>query len=237
MSDVMLNLRRSPRKLLERDGHPGPGPGRLAVVLARAGVGKTAFLVDIGLDALLAGQRVLHIALANPVEKVRVFYDDILSEMLRSEKKVEHLPAIQLDVERRRHIHAYVGHSFSADRLRDALAMLKDVMDFRPQVILFDDMEEVGINAETIAEVKQIAAESKAELWMTCQIFRDGPQGEAGHLPPPVDVVEEQIDLAFRLDPHESKVRLHVMKDRDQMLDEDLHVLLDPQSMLVTVGL
>ena len=32
MTNLMFELRRSPRTLLERDGHPGPGAGHLAVV-------------------------------------------------------------------------------------------------------------------------------------------------------------------------------------------------------------
>ena len=115
MSDLMNQLRRSPRKLLERDGHPGPGPGQLALLMARAGVGKTAFLVGVGIDALLSGQKVLHLSLDSTVDKVRDFYDDILSEMVRSEKQLDHWSSIQLQVERRRHIHTYLGQPFSAE--------------------------------------------------------------------------------------------------------------------------
>lgn len=236
MTEVMINLRRSPRKLLERDGHPGPGPGHLALVMARAGVGKTAFLVDIGLDALLSGQKVLHISLDSTVEKVRTWYDDILMEMLRSEKQLDQLEKIQLAVERRRHIHTYVGHSFTVDKLREVLAMLRDVMHFEPTVLLVDDLEADGIDPEMISDTKALAKEIGAELWVACQRFREGPQGEPGHLPPPADQFEDDVDLAFRLDSHDSKVRLHVIKDRDKMLDEDLHILLDPQTQLVTIG-
>jgi hypothetical protein len=236
MSDLMINLRRSPRKLLERDGHPGPGPGRLALVLARAGVGKTAFLVDIGLDALLAGQKVLHVSLESTVEKVRTWYDDVLTQMLASEKKLEHWAPIQIDVERRRHIHTYVDHSFTVERLRHGVDLLRDVMSFVPQVILVDDLEREGIDAATIAAVKGLAEEVGAELWIACKIYRDGPQGEPGHLPPPADELEDLVDLAFRLDPHDAKIRLHVLKDRERMLDEDLHVVLDPRTMLLNVG-
>ena len=235
MTEVMINLRRSPRKLLERDGHPGPGPGSMAVVMARAGVGKTAFLVGVGLDALLAGQRVLHISLDGSVDKVRAWYDDILMAMLTTDKKLDHATDIQLVVERQRHIHTYQGDTFTVERLREAVAMLKDVMHFEPDVILVDDMDIV--DAEATTAIKELAKAAGAELWMTCQIFRDGPQGKPGHLPPPVDQIEELTDLAFRLDPHENRIRLHVLKDRDQMLDEDLHILLDPQTHLVTVAL
>ncbi len=236
MSELMIRLRRSPRKLLKRDGHPGPGPGHLAVVLARAGVGKTAFLVGIGIDALLSGQKVLHVSLESTVEKIRNWYDDVLMEMLRREKKLAQWAAIQLDVERRRHIHTWVGHSFSVDRLRHTLELLGRAMDFVPQVIIFDQLEHEGFNPETVGAVKDLAAECGAELWMEVPTQRAGPQAEPGHLPPPADRIEELVDLAFRLDSHEAKVRLHVLKDHHRMLDEDLNILLDPQTLLLTTG-
>ncbi len=236
---LMIQLRRSPRKLLERDGHPGPGPGNLALVLARAGVGKTAFLVGIGIDALLAGQKVLHVSLECTVDKVRNWYDDVLKEMLGREKKLEHRETIQLDVERRRHIHTYLDHSFSIDRLRQAMGLLTEVMHFTPDVILVDDIDidDEHVDPGAVVAVKAMADEIGAELWMTCHTHRDGPQAEAGHLPPPADRLEDLTDLAFRLDSHDAKVRLHVLKDHKQMLEKDLHILLDPQSMLLTVGL
>jgi len=237
MSDIMNELRRSPRKLLERDGHPGPGPGQLALVMARAGVGKTAFLVAVGLDALLSGQKVLHLSLDSTVEKVRDWYDDVLQEMLRDDKKLDLYPAIQLRIERRRHIHTYIGNSFSPQRLSDSLKLLGEVMDFVPQVILLDQVELESIDPVNVEAVKAKAAEIGAELWLACQTHRDGPPAEPGHLPPPADRLEEIADLAFRLDSHDAKVRLHVLKDRQQMLDEDLHILLDPQTLLVSVGL
>ncbi len=147
--------------------------------------------------------------------------------------------SVQLKIERRRHIHTYIDHSFSIERLRHSLELLTGVMHFEPDVILFDDIDIDGhdVDPEAVAAVKALAAELDAELWMTCHIHRDGPQAEPGHLPPPADRLEQLTDLAFRLDSHDAKVRLHVLKDHKQMLDEDLHVLLDPQSLLLTVGL
>ena len=237
-TELMTQLRQSPRKLLERDGHPGPGPGNLALVLARAGVGKTAFLVGIGVDALLAGQKVLHVSLESTVDKIRDWYDDVLREMLTRDKKLEHRESLQLELERRRHIHTYVGHSFSIERLRNSLELLTDVMHFQPDVILFDDIDidDRYVDPEAVAAVKALADEIGAELWMTCNTRREAP-ALPGHLPPPADRLEDFTDLAFSLDSHDAKVRLHVLKDHKQMLDEDLHILLDPQSLLLTVGL
>jgi len=237
MTNLMIELRRSPRTLLERDGYPGPGPGKLALVMSRAGVGKTALLVGIGIDALLSGQKVLHVALDRSVDKIRDWYDDVLTEMLRREKKLQHWPALQLEVERRRHIHTYVGRSFSIERLRSATALLRDAMEFEPNVIIVDRLDLEGdIDPATVAGLRALAADTGAELWLACRTHREGPQGEPGHLPPPADRFEDSVDLAFRLDPQNAKIRLRVLKDNEEVIDKDLNILLDPQTLLLTTG-
>jgi hypothetical protein len=45
------------------------------------------------------------------------------------------------------------------------------------------------------------------------------------------------VDIAFRLDPQDAKVRLHVAKDRDEMLGLDLNVVLDPKTLLLETGI
>ncbi len=236
MTELMLKLRRSPRTLLTRDGHPGPGPGRLALVMARAGVGKTAFLVGIGLDALLSGQRVLHVTLERPVDKVRGWYDDVLAEMLRREKKLEHFAAVQVQLERRRHIHTFVRGSFSVERLRQCLDVLVEAMEFSPEVIILDRVEFSELDRTQLEGLRAVAGELGAELWMACRTSRDLGPASGGHLPQPADRFEDLVDLAFRLDPHDARVRLHVLKDHEKMLDEDLSVLLDPGTMLLQSG-
>ena len=44
------------------------------------------------------------------------------------------------------------------------------------------------------------------------------------------------MDLAFSLAPHDSKIWVHVLKDRGKMLDEDLHIVLDPETQLLNVS-
>ena len=51
---------RSPLRVLESSIHGGLGAGKLGVVVARHGVGKTAFLVGVALDDLMRGRKVLH---------------------------------------------------------------------------------------------------------------------------------------------------------------------------------
>jgi hypothetical protein len=105
-----------------------------------------------------------------------------------------------------------------------------------PRVIIFDQPDMEKLMLDTVVALKAIATERDAELWMACRTHRDGPQAAVGHLPPPADRFEELVDLAFRLDARESKVRLHVLKDRSAMLDRDLNIVLDPESLLLVTG-
>lgn len=234
MTELTLRLRRSPRMLLERDGCPGPGPGRLGLVLARAGAGKTAFLVGVGLDALLAGQKVLHVTLHRTVDKVRSWYDDLLQELVRQGEAIDRLAEIQLAIERRRHIHTFLGNTFNPERLRSALDLLGGPMEFHPEVIIVDRLDLEATPRSVVAELKTIAAGAAAEMWMSCRIHREDLPPQPGHLPLPAQNVEDLVDLAFRLVHDEGRMRLVVLKDQDRILERGTHLLLDPTSMLLS---
>jgi hypothetical protein len=233
MTELMMRLRRSPRVLLERDGYPGPGPGRMGLVMARAGAGKTAFLVGVGLDALLADQRVLHVTLHRTVEKVRSWYDDLLRQMAGSDEGTRHLAEMQLHIERRRHIHTFAESAFSAARLRDTVELLRSHMEFRPDVVILDRLDLETLPRPAVEELKAVAAEAGAELWMSCRVHREGPPAQPGHLPFPADGIEDLVDLAFRLVHEEGRMRLFVLKDGNKILERGTHLLLDPTSMLL----
>jgi hypothetical protein len=204
--------------------------------MARAGVGKTAVLTGIGVDAMLAGQKVLHISIERSIDKVREWYDEKLVEMLKHDKKLEHLGTLQLSMERNRHIHTFVGQSFSVERIRQTVELLHDSMEFVPAVIILDRTEYTELNPTLIGELKKIAAEIGAEFWMACRTHRHEPPAP-GHLPPPADAFEQLVDVAFFLDPQEAKIRMQVLKDQDKVISKDLNILLDPQTLLLVTGL
>jgi hypothetical protein len=92
------------------------------------------------------------------------------------------------------------------------------------------------VERETVEELRRIAGELGSELWLACRTHRQGPPTLPGHLPPPADRLEDLVDLAFRLDSHDTRVRLHIVKDRQEMLDKDLNILLDPETLLLVTG-
>jgi hypothetical protein len=233
MTELMRKLRRSPRTLLERDGHPGPGPGRLALVMSRAGVGKTAFLVGIGLDSLLSGQKVLHISRDRVIDRVVERYNEILHELMKGEMPLGSPAALAHDLETRRHVHTFLGSTFCPERLDRVIDLLKESVNFDPDVIIIDRMDIAAIDVDEFESIRNIAEKARAEVWMSCRTHRDDPPAEPGHLPPPACDVEHLVDLVLRLDPEGDQVRLHALKDHDRMLDDDMRVGLDPHTLLL----
>ena len=65
-NDSMLE---NPLKKLGFENDDIISPGSFCAVLARAGVGKTSLMVQVALNAMLRGKKVLHISLDDSVKK------------------------------------------------------------------------------------------------------------------------------------------------------------------------
>src|SRR3954447_9807303 len=104
---------RSPMRVFERSIHGGLGRGNVGVVAAPAGVGKTALLVQIALDDLLRGRKVLHISHEHAVDHVRAYYDEIFHD-LSVVSNLADPEAVKLGVERHRLISSHVAHVAAA---------------------------------------------------------------------------------------------------------------------------
>src|SRR5262245_10264176 len=127
----------SPLRILEKSIHGGLGKGNLGVVMARAGVGKTACLVQIGLDDLMRGKDVLHVALGQSLEHVQSWYDALFDD-LAARTDLDERDDVRADVVKHRVIKAYSDHYLPPERLERTIAMFEQHMNFRPTAIVID---------------------------------------------------------------------------------------------------
>ena len=101
----------SPLKILEKSSRRGLGPGNLGVFIARAGVGKTACLINIALDKIFQGEGLVHVSLEEGPEKVASYYNVMFHELLKS-LDIQGGAEYRMVMERNRMILAYVNQSF-----------------------------------------------------------------------------------------------------------------------------
>ncbi len=55
--------------------------GGCGAILARAGVGKTSFLVQLALNTMLRNENVLHISLEDHVSKISLWYQEVFNNL------------------------------------------------------------------------------------------------------------------------------------------------------------
>ena len=222
---------RSPLRVLKQSTRGGLGRGNIGVVVARHGVGKTAFLVGVALDDLLRGRQVRHVSLEQSVDRVLVYYDEIFADLVR-ERALEDPWKARLEVERNRRIHCYLGGSFSTDKLRQALAFKKEHSGFAPAAILIEGFEFEKASTAPLAALREIAAECDAELWMSAVTHRDSETDDRG-VPEPVSRIASDVDVILTMAHDGRGVHVALHKDHDNPKVSELKLALDPTTMLL----
>src|SRR5215475_2333489 len=157
---------RNPLRLFEHSIHGGLGRGNMGVVVARHGIGKTAFLVGIALDEAMRGRKVLHVSLDKTVDHLREFYDEIFMDLAHS-AHLEDLSGERLEMERNRMIHTYAGKSFTIPKLRHSIGFLKEYAHFHPACLVLEGFDFERATQSDMDALRQLAADFNVEMWMS----------------------------------------------------------------------
>jgi hypothetical protein len=219
---------RSPLRLLEQSIHGGLGRGNLGVVVAPPGVGKTAFLVGVALDDLMRGRKVLHVALDEPVDKIRAYYDEIFLDLART-CGLEDIEEERLNVERNRNIHTYLGNTFSIEKLKDAIAFLRTYMHFNPEALIIEGFHFDRATAVDMDSLHAVARDIDGEVWMSAVT----PEPVGCEVPGPLSKLAGSIDVILCMQSDGRVVHLRLIKDHDNVEISDSHVALDPVTLLL----
>ncbi len=225
--------KRSPMRVFERSIHGGLGPGNIGVVMARHGVGKTAFLVGVALDDLMRSRKVLHIDTESPAERVIEFYEEVFNDLAKTSELADRF-STQLEIERNRMIHSYVGGNFSLARVRGALGYMKEHMAFLPSVVIIDSYPNWDeATEEDILELKKLAKELECEMWISAIAHREGEVKDDRGVPTKVARFEDHLSVLLELRPEGDHIKLQLIKDHGNKDLADLHIELDPSTLLL----
>jgi hypothetical protein len=218
---------RSPLRLLEKGLHGGLGAGNLGVVLAGHGVGKTSFLVGVAVDELLRKGRVLHVSCSHPVSHVRAHYDTVFEE-LASSTHLEDEGLIHAEIDRHRSIRVYPPQSLSIGKLREAVK-LEEQAGGKPSLLVLEGLDLAELARADVEDLKGLATELQAEIWLESASERE--QDIA--IPSPVEALGSLVSVVLALEPGGREVKLRALKDHENPDVSDLHVALDPRTLLL----
>ena len=218
---------RSPLRLLEKGLHGGLGVGNLGAVLAGHGVGKTSFLVGVAVDELLRSGRVLHVSLSHSVSHVRAHYDTVFEELAQS-KQLEDGAAIHREIDRQRSIRVYPPNGLTTAKLRDAVK-LEIEAGKKPSLIVIEGVDVAVLAHSDVQDLKALAQELEAEVWLESSTETQVDL----QIPEAVAAMGDLLSVILALEPGERTVELRALKDHDNPDLSDLHVALDPRTLLL----
>lgn len=221
----------SPLKILEQSSRRGLGPGNLGVLIARAGVGKTACLIHLALDKIFRGEKLIHVSLEEGPEKVTAYYNVIYFDLLKALNLGDN-DEYRMRIDRNRMILAYLNRSFDLDRLESNLKNLAERLDFRPNTIIIDGLDFEKAGRGMLEGLIKTGRSFGAEIWLSALSHRHITETNERGIPHPCAAVDDLLSIIIQLVPEPSGIFLRLLKDHDRAGDPNVSVKLDPNTFL-----
>jgi hypothetical protein len=222
----------SPLKLLEMSSRKELGRGNLGVLMAGAGVGKTACLIHIAFDKLFRGEKLVHISLEDTPEKVTSYYNVIFYDLVKAldmQNEIEN----RMLFDRNRMIFAYMNKSFEIRRLKENLKTLVDNIEFLPDSLIVDGLDFENAGRDIFEGFKELASEFNVEIWFSALSHRHITDVNESGIPYPCNRMDDLLSVIIQLQPTQSGVFLKLVKDHGRPVMIDDSVRLDPNTFLV----
>jgi hypothetical protein len=220
--------RKSPLRILENSIHGGVGEGKIGVFASRKGVGKTACLVHVATDTLMRGKHVIHVSFKDDPRHILEWYEDIFSELARR-NNLEHADDVHERIVSNRIIMNFKQNGIHITGIENSIIALMKNANFHAETLVVDGYDFSRSSIEEMKQFKQFCTELKLELWFSATI----KSGVTDDIPPELKHVIDEIDVLITLQPEQPHIHLHLMKDHGAKVNEDLHLKLDPQILLI----
>ncbi len=222
----------SPLKVLEMSSQKGLGRGNLGVLMARAGVGKTACLIHIAFDKLFRKEKLVHVSLEDVPEKITSYYNVIFYDLVKA-LNMDDEHEVRMLFERNRMILAYLQQSFEIKRLGENLKNLVEKIDFVPDALIVDGLDFEKAGRDVFEGFKQIAEHFRVEIWFSARTHRHIADANERGIPYPCHELDDLFNIIIQLQPTQSGIVLQLLKDHDAAVRPDASVRLDPNTFLI----
>ena len=223
-------IQRSPVRIFEKSIHGGLKAGEIGIIAAPSGIGKTSVLVQIAMDKLLQGEKVIHVSFSQHTDYVMSWYEDIFSEFT-SKKNLDHAKVVKDDLVKNRVLLTFNQNGISGEQILKSLRALIVEGGFGAASIIVDGFDFSLTNRERMEAVKNAAHELGISFWYSCNVT----ENEFGNQNIPL-VIKDYLDLfdvVIVLEPKADHIELTASKDREVLDMEHLAVKLDPKTLLI----
>ena len=204
--------------------------GEFGAVMARAGVGKTAFLVQLALNNMLREKNVLHISLNDPVKKVSLWYKEVFSR-ITNHYHIQQSTQLWDMVLPHRFIMTFRVEGFSVPKLEERLTDLIEQEIFKPDAMIIDGVPFEDPIYEDLADLKNLASRQDMQMWFTIRTHRHEETGSNG-TPAQLMQVADLFEVVIQLVPVGKHIQIKAFKGPGSAGDQPA-MMLDPATMLI----
>jgi archaellum biogenesis ATPase FlaH len=239
-------VQRSPIRIFEQSIHGGLKSGEIGIIASRAGIGKTSVLVQLALDKLLQGKKVIHVSFTQHSDYVLAWYEDIFDEFI-SRKNLENAAEVKNNVVKDRVLMNFNQDGMSKDQILKSLRAMIVEGGFNAEAVIIDGFDFSRTDRERIAGVKAFAGELGLSVWYSCTVNGESLQADKHSIPQTIKDFSDLIDVVITLEPMPDHIELSVSKDHDVGLAKaspglakasptdlkSLAMRLDPKTLLI----
>lgn len=225
-------IKRSPLRILEKSIHGGVGKGNIGVLASRKGIGKTACLVHIATDKLLRDRHIIHVSFSERTDHIINWYEDIFKEIAKK-RDLEKAVSVHDEIIKNRVIMNFNQEGITIERIIASLrAMIKDGK-FAADAVIIDGYTFAKAEPENIKMIRDFAQEMNLEVWISASLKGEEPLFNDDGVPVELLPFLEDISVLISLKYSGDHVHFQLVKDHDQIVQQDMHLNLDSKTLLI----
>jgi len=225
-------IRKSPVRIFEKSIEGGLHAGNIGVLSSRKGIGKTSVLVQIALDKLIQGEKVIHVSFNAHTSYIISWYENIFAEIARR-RNLENIGEIKEELVRNRMIMNFTQEGISVDQIIRTLKALIIEGGFSAKTIIVDGFDFTRATPERFEKVKTFLQEMQLEAWYTCTLAETDPVLDAQGIPIILRDIEPYISVIVVLEPQKDYIHLRVVKDHERRNPSEMNLMLDARTLLI----
>jgi hypothetical protein len=219
-------------RIFEKSIHGGLKAGEIGVIASPSGIGKTSVLVQIALDKLLQGKKVIHVSFTQHTSHVLAWYEDMFDEFTKK-KNLDHSDEVKDDLARNRVLLNFSQDGVTEDQILKSLRALITEGGFHAEAIIIDGFDFGRTSRRQMEAIRTAAGEMGLSFWYSCNVKGSEPLYDKQDVPLVVKDYVDLLDVIIVLEAKVNHIEMTASKDRDMVNLEHLAVKLDPKTLLI----
>jgi ABC-type lipoprotein export system ATPase subunit len=225
-------IQRSPVRTFMKSIHGGLLAGEAGLIASPSGLGKTSVLVQIALDKLLQGEKVIHVSFTQHTDYVLAWYEDIFGEFIKK-KNLENQDEVKNDIVKNRVLMNFNQGGISAEQIHRSLMALIVNGGFNAQALIVDGFDFSEGGRDRISATRAFAKEAGVSVWYSCTVGGPEPLYDERNIPLLIKDYADLFAVVVVLEPRPAHIKLTVSKDRDSYSPGQMALRLDPKTLLM----